>query len=163
MANLRVAFFVTLRKIFFPIFPIWSCWIFGCRSGWYGGITVFFVINNIIQGCVIEPRGKNQEIGNIQSAVNIQFTNILSLWHTITQPCTKLVTQKKRKQGYEPLWREIQEAASQPDRWSPLQQQVSCSSGRWLLYLCWQHPFGTVLNSLKSGQFVHGLIEGVHW
>ena len=48
--------------------------------------------------------GKNHEIGNIQSAVNIQFTNPLSLRHTITQPCTRLVMQRrKRKGGNEPL------------------------------------------------------------
>ena len=159
MANLRVTFF-NFTKSFFPIFSIWSCWILGCRPRRYGGITVFFVINNIIQGYVTGPRGKNQEIGNIQSAVNIQFTNILSLWHIITQPCTKLVMQKKRKQGYEPLWREIQEVASQPDGWSPVQQQVSRSSGRCLLYRqsFRQHPFGTALNSFKSAQFVHGLV-----
>ena len=166
MANLRVTFF-NFTKTVFPIFSIWSCWILGCRPRRYGGITVFFVINNIIQGCVTGPRDKNQEIGNIQSAVNIQFTNILSLWHPITQPCTKLVMQikKKRKQGYEPLWRETREVASQPDRWSPAQQQVSRSSGRCLLYRqsFWQHPFGTALNSFKSAQFIHGLIVRVRW
>ena len=81
-------------------------------------------------------------------------------WGAIAFSCTKLVMQKKRKQGYKPLWRETQQVASQPDRRSPVQQQVSRSSGRCLLYRqsFRQHPFGTALNSFKSAQFVHGLV-----
>ena len=139
MANLRVTFF-NFTKTVFPIFSIWSCWILGCRPRRYGGITVFFVINNIIQGCVTGPRDKNQEIGNIQSAVNIQFTNILSLWHPITQPCTKLVMQKKRENKV------TNHSGERPGKWL-----LSLTDGLQLSNRSHAHPEGAFCTDRASG------------